>query len=155
VADRSTLNEEIVMSYRAVARALDRVVLPRLIELGLTMPQFKALIAVTSAGTNGISVTELGHELSIGQPSASLIVDQLVRPGYVERAHDTSDRRRVLVTATPLGLETTGELRHGRKSNFRAWLAGISDDEAVALEHGLRALAAAVLDSPLENVPAN
>ena len=150
--ERSELNEGIVTGYKTVARALDRVMLPRLIELGLTMPQFKALIAVTSVGAQGISVTELGNELSIGQPSASLIVDQLARPGYVERVQDTSDRRRVLVTATSLGLEITDELRHGRKSNFRGWLANVSDEDAVALERGLRALAAAVEASSVGRV---
>ena len=153
MADRSDLDEEIVASYRVVARALDSVMLPRLIELGLTMPQFKALIAVMSAGTQGISVTELGNELSIGQPSASLIVDQLVRPGYVVRVQDTTDRRRVLVTATTLGLEITGELRHGRKSVFRGWLAKVPDEDAVSLELGLRALAAAVQAAPVGGVP--
>ena len=147
MVDRSVLDEQIVAGLRVVTRALDRFMLPRLIELGLTMPQFKALIAVMSAGPSGISVTELGNELSIGQPSASLIVDQLVRPGYVERVQDTADRRRVLVIATPLGHEIAGDLRHGRKSNFRGWLAEVPDEEAVALERGLRALAAAVQES--------
>ena len=147
MVDRSDLDEQIVSGLRAVTRALDRFMLPRLIELGLTMPQFKALIAVMGAGPGGISVTELGNELSIGQPSASLIVDQLVRPGYVERVQDTTDRRRVLVIATPRGLDMTAELRHGRKSNFRGWLAEVPDEDAVALERGLRALAAAVQES--------
>lgn len=153
--DRSVLDEQIVAGYRVVARALDRFSLPRFIELGLTMPQFKALIAVMSAGDGGISVTELGNELSIGQPSASLIIDQLARPGYVKRVQDTADRRRVLVLATPLGLEIAGDLRHGRKSSFRNWLSEVSDDEAIALERGLRALAEVVEGSPARSTPSN
>jgi len=147
VTGRDDVNASILAQYRTVARALDRVMLPVLIELGLTMPQFKALIAVVSAGPGGISVTELGSELSVGQPSASLIADQLVRPGYVERIHDTGDRRRVLVTATASGVEVTGELRHGRRSTFAEWLANVEDDDAEALERGLRALALAVQTS--------
>jgi len=146
VAGRNEVNANIVAHYRTVARAIDRVMLPMLIELGLTMPQFKALIAVVSAGAGGIAVTELGAELSVGQP---------VRPGYVERISDASDRRRVLVTATKLGVEVTGELRLGRRSTFAEWLANVEDGDAEALERGLRALALAVQASPLGEAPVN
>lgn len=153
--ERTEVDASIIASYRVVARALDRIMLPRLIELGLTMPQFKALIAVVNAGSGGISVTQLGIELSIGQPSASLIVDQLVRPGYVERIQDTIDRRRVLVTATAMGNETIGELRHGRRSNFAEWLSNVGESDAIALMQGLQSLARAVQGSPLDQVPAS
>jgi DNA-binding MarR family transcriptional regulator len=154
VPGRDDVNASILAHYRTVARSLDRVMLPLLVELGLTMSQFKALIAVVSAGPGGISVTELGSELSIGQPSASLIVDQLVRPGYVERISDTVDRRRVLVTATALGIETAGELRHGRRSTFTEWLADVEDDDAEALERGLGSLAR-VIEPPSRPEPSN
>jgi DNA-binding MarR family transcriptional regulator len=141
VSDRNAVIEDLVASWRIVNRAIDRIMLPRLIELDLTMSQFKALIAVTTAGPGGISVTELGTELSIGQPSASLIVDQLVRPGYVERVPDSVDRRRVLVTTTQKGLDVADDLRQGRRSNFRGWLTNISDEDVEALEKGMRGLA--------------
>jgi DNA-binding MarR family transcriptional regulator len=155
VIDRGDTDEGIVASYRTIARALDRFMLPRIIELGLSMPQFKALIAVTSAGSGGISVTALGNELSVGQPSASLIVDQLERPGYVERIQDAADRRRVLVTATPKGMEIAGDLRAGRRSTFREWLGNVSDDDAEALDRGLHALATAAQASSSGHSPVN
>jgi DNA-binding MarR family transcriptional regulator len=145
----SERDEQIVESYKADARALDRLMLPILVDLGLSMPQFKAMIAVTSAGPEGISVTDLGRELLIGQPSASLIADQLVRLGYAVRAADQADRRRVLVTATQLGRETTGDLRSGRRATFQEWLAELSDEDATALMTGLGALADAVQSAPL------
>jgi DNA-binding MarR family transcriptional regulator len=147
------LVEEIIDNYRVVARGLDRIMLPRLIELGLSMPQFKALIAVCSAGPGGISVTQLGNELSIGQPSASLIVDQLSRVGYVVRVPDRTDRRRVLVTSTPVGLEVTAELRHGRRTTLRKWLSRIDEVDAEALLKGLKAFAIAVETSSAGEVP--
>jgi DNA-binding MarR family transcriptional regulator len=147
------VDASIVSSYRIIARALDRVMLPRLIELGLTMPQFKALIAVVTAGPGGVSVTQLGCELSIGQPSASLIVDQLVRPGYVERIQDTVDRRRVLVTATAMGAEIINELRYGRRSTFAEWLGNVEHTDAEALARGLRSLSLAVQASAMGTAP--
>jgi DNA-binding MarR family transcriptional regulator len=138
------LDERIISSHKAILRALDRAMLPRLVEIGISMPQFKALIAVTCSSPEGISVTQLGNELSIGQPSASLIVDQLTRLGYVERVQDTVDRRRVLVQATPTGADVATELRMGRRVHILSWLAEVADEDAAALERGLGALADAV-----------
>lgn len=144
VSGRADTDENILNHYRQVNRAMDRFMLPMLLELGLTMPQLKALIAVVTAGPDGISVTELGHELSIGQPSASLIVSQICRLGYADRRTDETDRRRVLVVATPTGTDMTTELRHGRQSTFRDWLRHMRDEDAAALERGLAALSDAV-----------
>jgi DNA-binding MarR family transcriptional regulator len=144
---REDLDLRIIEDYRTVARALDRVVLPILVERGVTMSQMKALIAVTSASEAGITITNLGTELSIGQPSASLITDQLVKAGYAERQPDESDRRRVLVRATEAGEELVAELRHGRRSEFAEWLGGVVDSDADALARGLHALAQSVLSA--------
>jgi DNA-binding MarR family transcriptional regulator len=148
VTDRAQLNEEIIDNYRLVVRGIDRVMLPRLIELGLTMPQFKALIDVFAAGSSGISVTELGNDLSVGQPSASLITDQLVRLGYVQRVQDQKDRRRVLVTITDQGADLAAELRQGRRDTLREWLSELTDDAATCLLEGVRAWAKSVEANP-------
>ena len=141
---RRAIDDAIIADYRTVARALDKVVLPLLIENGVTMAQFKALMALSAAGDAGISVTTLAGELSIGQPSASLIVDQLVKRGYAARRQDEVDRRRVFVRVTPPGQELVDELRHGRRATFEAWLGGLGDEDAGDIARGMRALAAAV-----------
>jgi len=144
VIDRRATEDAIIESYRTVARAVDRITLPVLVERGITMAQFKALIAVSNAGEEGIAITALGCELSIGQPSASLIVDQLAKRGYAQRRPDDTDRRRVLVRATPAGQELVSELRTGRRSTVLGWLANVSDEDAETIERGLHAFAAAV-----------
>ena len=148
------MDESIVHHYRAIASEMDIVVLPQLIELGLTMPQLKALVAVVSAPPEGISVTELGTALGIGQPSASLILNQVERLGFVERKHDETDRRRVLITPTKAGLDVMAELGHGRRGPLlRQWLPFVSDADAEALERGLKALRAAVNAARVRPVP--
>jgi len=144
VSNRRAVDDAIISDYRTVVRALDRVILPLLVERDVTMAQFKALMAVSAAGEAGIPVTALGGELSIGQPSASLIVDQLAKRGYAVRRPDEVDRRRVLVCATPAGRELVAELRHGRRSTFEAWLAGVDDADAEKLALGIHVLARAV-----------
>lgn len=142
-------DDSIAADYRAVSRAMDRVILPALIERGVTMAQFKALIALDAAGkpvpgaAGGLTVTGLGTELSIGQPSASELVAQLEARGYVMRAQDAEDRRRTRVSVTPAGADLVAELRHGRRSTFLGWLERVSDEDAEALAQGMKALAKA------------
>ena len=141
--DRRDIDNAIIADYRTVVRAMDRVVLPLLVERGISMAQFKALMSVTGAGDAGISVTELGGALGIRQPSASLLVDQLAKSGYVVRRPDTADRRRVLLGATREGEELVNELRHGRRSTFQAWLDRVRDEDVEAIAKGMHALAQA------------
>lgn len=144
MSEKRTSDETILDSYRTVARAMDRLILPILVERDITMAQFKALFAVSNAGADGIAVTALGCELSIGQPSASLIVDQLEKKGYAERHPDDADRRRVLVRATPYGEELVTELRAGRRSTLQSWLDELDSEDAQALARGYAALAEVV-----------
>jgi DNA-binding MarR family transcriptional regulator len=134
--------------YRYVHRALDRLALPTWLDLGLTMPQFKALVAVS--GSEGVPVTKLGCELGIAQPSASLLVEALVQRGYAQRAEDPEDRRRALVTATAAGEELLAQLRLGRRQTFEDWLARLSEEDTAALERGLGALAAVACKTATE-----
>ena len=147
MSDREELDRAIVSGYREISRGLDRAVLPILVERGITMAQLKALMAVNAADDNGVSVTALGTRLSIGQPSASLLVEQLVREGFVTRESDPGDRRRTLVKAAPAGEELAAELRLGRSSTFAEWLGRLSDDDAASLARGLQALAVAVKET--------
>lgn len=149
MSQRDDIDRAIVSGYRKVSRRVDRSALPVLIECGITMAQLKALMAVNAVGEHGISVTALGVRLSIGQPAASLLVEQLVRHGFAARATDPADRRKSIVTASPQGIELTDELRSGRRSTLAAWIGRLSDSDAEALARGLEALAAATEDADL------
>jgi len=92
----------------------------------------------------GISVCEVGRELSIGESAASLLVDQLVRRGHVGRTTDPADRRRVRLVVTAPGEELLRELRQGGREILSDWLAELGADDLEALARGLRALAGTV-----------
>lgn len=146
MSERRELHEAIIDDYRTVVRAMDRVILPTLVERDITMAQFKALILLSCGARDRMTVTELGAELSIGQPSASLLVDQLVKRGYATRVRDDEDRRRVFVAATTEGVALVDELRQGRRSTFVGWLERLDTADAEILACGLRALAQAAAE---------
>ena len=141
--DRRALDEAAVRDYRRIHRALQHAVLPEWVRLGVSMPQYKALTALDKAGPGGTTVTALGTTLSIGQPSASVLVEHLVKTGLASRATDPQDRRRAVVTTTPKGGEMLADLRSGRARALEAWMAKLADDDAGALARGLAALAEA------------
>jgi DNA-binding MarR family transcriptional regulator len=105
------------------------------------MAQFRALVVVSRY--SGITVGELGGQLSIGQSTASLLVDHLVCRGLVARVEDPADRRRALLSLTSAGETLLGELRHGNGQILEEWLAELTDAELDGLARGLRALARA------------
>lgn len=131
--------DEIIRDLRQIYGALHQLSVPVWLKLGLTMAQLKTLVAVQRAA--GISVGELARELAIGEPSASLLVDHLVRCGFATRVPDPDDRRRVQVSASLLGEELLTELRHGQQRNLAEWVAELDEDDLEALARGLRALA--------------
>ena len=137
--DREPHVETITDDLHTVYSSLHRLSLPTLLKLDLTMAQFKALVVVEAS--SGISVCEVGRELGIGESAASLLVDQIVRHGYVGRTTDPADRRRVLLAVTAPGKKLIRELRHGRRQSLDGWLADLDDDDLEALARGLRALA--------------
>jgi DNA-binding MarR family transcriptional regulator len=123
-----------------ITAELHRVGLSTWLQLGLPMAQMKALVVLASS--DGMSVTGLAHSLSVGEPGASQLVEQLVRRGYAERVQDVHDRRRVVVTPTQAGDNLVAELRQGRRQHMEEWLTSMDDADVETLARGLRALAA-------------
>ena len=133
--DREPHVETITDDLHTVYSSLHRLSLPTLLKLDLTMAQFKALVVVEAS--SGISVCEVGRELGIGESAASLLVDQIVRHGYVGRTTDPADRRRVLLAVTAPGKKLIRELRHGRRQSLDGWLADLDDDDRSALKEDI------------------
>jgi DNA-binding MarR family transcriptional regulator len=135
---RESRVESIVDDLRTVYASVHRQNVPAWLQLDLTMAQFKALVAVERS--SGVAVCELGRKLGIGESAASLLVDQLVRRGYVGRKTDRADRRRVHLAPTSRGTKLLGELRQGRRQSLKEWLADVDDDDLDGLARGLGAL---------------
>jgi DNA-binding MarR family transcriptional regulator len=68
--------------------------------LGMSFVRTKALRRIAA---QPMPVGDLAAKLLTDRPYATLIVDDLVRRGLVERTTDPADRRRKIVSATPEG----------------------------------------------------
>lgn len=104
----------------------------------LSVPQFRCLNFI--ALKPGCSVSAVAALLGVTLPTASAMVDRLVKAGAVAPATATADRRRSELQLTPAGRAQLQQIRRGARGEFARLLAGCSDDELQALQAGLTVL---------------
>ena len=121
--------------------------------LGLSFPQMMVLAAVEREGEMPAS---RWAELMGASPSATTsLLDGLEAEGYLRRAHDSADRRQVLVSLTPKGRRLTTQIRAEFMERWRALCQDIPrprlESTTAVLEElirGLDAPVAAVASTP-------
>jgi len=135
------LIDEVVGDMATVYASLQELNTPTWLRLDLSMAQFRALVVVNHR--RGITVGELGCQLTVGQSAASLLADHLVRRGLVERTEDPADRRRALLGCSLAGAALLTELRQVSQKNLKEWLGLLNGDELEGVARGLRVLSQA------------
>lgn len=92
----------------------------------LTPAQFRLLAALEDAPS--LSVGELAQEAGVSSPTATRMLDGLVRDGYAQRTPCDEDRRAVLVSLTPRGEQAL----HARWARLRERLEHASTELTAA-----------------------
>src|SRR5215208_2439047 len=109
-------------------------------DFGLTPAQVKVLLQL---GTRRqMTVGEIAIALDCSMPAASELVDRLVDAGHLLRASDPSDRRRVLIAATPASQEISAHLCELREAQVRYALHQLEPEERPIFIKSLEALIA-------------
>ncbi len=104
----------------------------------LSVPQFRCLNFI--AKQPGASVSAVAGFLGVTLPTASTMVDRLVRAGAVTPDTDTEDRRRLRLRLTDAGATQLAQIRRGARTELAQVLAARSADELNALHAGLAVL---------------
>ena len=86
----------------AASRAFVRAYGPLLGELGLTYPQYLALVVLWETDRS-VSVGELGNRLHLDSGTLTPLLKRLEHAGLIKRQRDKTDERRVLVHLTDTG----------------------------------------------------
>ncbi len=133
------LENEIIQAYLAVGDAMRVAILPGWIVVDLTISQLKALMLLAYHGV--LAVSELAKLLNMGNPAASILVQQLVDQGLAERSEDPKDRRRTLVRITASGAELITGRHKQTQVELRKLLSQLSEEELACLSRGISALA--------------
>jgi len=108
--------------------------------LGLTPAQVKVLLQLGTR--HQMAVGEIGAALACSMPAASELVDRLVDAGHLVRTTDPSDRRRVLIHATPESARISARLRELREAQIRYALDQLAPHERPVFIRSLEALVA-------------
>jgi MarR family transcriptional regulator, organic hydroperoxide resistance regulator len=136
------LDNQLCFALYTASRAVVRAYAPLLEDAGLTYPQYVTMLVLWEDPARSRSVGELGERLQLDSGTLTPLLKRLASMGYVTRARDADDERRVLVTLTAAGLALRDRLA-GVPESFLGCL-GMDVDEASALRDQLAALTTAL-----------
>lgn len=96
------LDQQLCFPLYAASNLMTRLYRPLLEELGLTYPQYLAMLALWEASP--CTVSALGERLLLDSGTLTPLLKRLEAAGLVRRVRDAADERRVLVSLTDNGL---------------------------------------------------
>jgi DNA-binding MarR family transcriptional regulator len=136
------LDRQLCFALYTASRAVVRAYTPLLEDAGLTYPQYVTMLVLWEDTDQPRSIGELGERLHLDSGTLTPLLKRLASMGYVSRARDAEDERRVLVTLTAAGRA----LRDRLAAVPESFLACLGTDVAGAseLRDQLTALAASL-----------
>ena len=113
--------------------AFNRAYKPLFDELGLTYPQYAALVALNEEGDQTVSA--LGEKLFLESSTLTPMLKRLEASGYVTRRRDANDERQVRINLTERGRKLFDQAFEGREKIIKA--TGLDPQEFVRLQRSL------------------
>jgi MarR family transcriptional regulator, organic hydroperoxide resistance regulator len=127
----------------SAANALGRVYAVQLDRLGLTYPQYLAMLVLWER--DDVSLTAIGRRLFLDSGTLTPLLKRLEQAGLVERRRDPADERQIRIRLTPAG----NRLRDAARLLPQALACAIDRpaDDLAALRDDLFALRASLMAS--------
>ncbi len=95
------LDNQLCFALYSTSLAMTRVYKPLLDELGLTYPQYLAMLVLWEK--DGLMVSELGERLYLDSGTLTPLLKRLESSGLISRIRAIEDERRVHITLTAAG----------------------------------------------------
>ncbi|WP_296943202.1 MarR family winged helix-turn-helix transcriptional regulator [uncultured Massilia sp.] len=99
--DALLLDNQLCFALHSASLAMTKVYKPHLDRLGLTYPQYLALLVLWER--DGITVSEIGERLFLDSGTLTPLLKRLEAQGLVDRTRDPQDERRVVIRLTAQG----------------------------------------------------
>src|SRR5512138_2311141 len=119
--NRPELINTVIQAYMELFMTMQFNSVSHWLMLELTFAQARALIIL--AARKELTVSQLAKLLGVGNPTASLLVQQLVERGLVTRTEGTSDRRQTIIRLSAQGEELGTGRRQEREKQWQRWLS--------------------------------
>jgi DNA-binding MarR family transcriptional regulator len=101
----------------------------------LSVSQFRALVFLNLSP--GAPLCEVADFVGVTRPTASALVDRLVRYGLVDRVHHPQQRRHIMLTLTPNGAQLLQQTREAARSRLASLLADLSPGQVRKIGEGM------------------
>jgi DNA-binding MarR family transcriptional regulator len=105
----------------------------------VTLTQYRSLVVLASRGPQGVAA--LAEAVAVTPPTASRLVDRLVKKGLVRRRTDRQDRRQVHIALTETGRHLIDAVSARRRQEIAALLATIAPETQRSVVDALSQLA--------------
>lgn len=99
--DLLKLDHQLCFALYSASLAMTKLYKPWLDDLGLTYPQYIAMLALWEE--DGVTVSALGERLHLDSGTLTPLLKRLESVGYLVRLRDVDDERRVRIRLTPSG----------------------------------------------------
>lgn len=130
------LDNQLCFALYSASLAMTKVYKPLLDELGLTYPQYVAMLALWER--DGVSVSELGERLRLDSGTLTPLLKRLEAAGLIVRLRAVEDERRVHITLTAAGRRLRAKAEKVPACVLEA--SGCSISELVQLTHQIQQL---------------
>src|SRR3954462_15844800 len=130
------LDNQLCFALYSASLAMTKLYKPWLDELGLTYPQYLAMLVLWEE--DGLSVSQLGERLRLDSGTLTPLLKRLEAAGLVSRLRATHDERRVHITLTAAGRRL--RLRAEKIPGCILAASGCSVPDVVQLTRELQAL---------------
>jgi DNA-binding MarR family transcriptional regulator len=101
---RPAATDQVMFSLLAAAHSVEQRLETAMEDVGLSSAKFSALTHLVEAG-EPMSLSECAKRMTCVRSNITQLMDRLEAEGLVKRVDDPNDRRGVLATVTPVGLE--------------------------------------------------
>ena len=95
------LDNQVCFALYSASLAMTKLYKPLLDAIGLTYPQYLAMLVLWER--DGVTVSELGERLFLDSGTLTPLLKRLEAQGLIARLRDVQDERRVRITLTPGG----------------------------------------------------
>lgn len=130
------LDNQLCFALYSASLAMTKLYKPMLEELGLTYPQYLALLVLWEE--DGIAVSALGERLSLDSGTLTPLLKRMEAAGLVSRLRDATDERRVLIRLTAAGRQLKTRVERIPGCVLQAAQCDVA--EAIALTRQIQAL---------------
>lgn len=132
------MKDQLAYMIASINRQLENELEERLRPGGVPIEQFRILEALDAH--EKLAMGEIATMSLIDPPTLTKIVDKMVSEGWVYRAPDPNDRRRVLILTAPAGKALYKRLRGISTAQEQRIVDQLQSDKAAELKNLLREL---------------